>query len=235
VLGPEVVKTSEIGVRSDWLGRRLRLNATFFDSHWDGLRVPKSVPDPDNPGVVSPFTIPSDDGVADASGAEVELEYLAGERWDISFALGLLDTEYVDIGVPAPNGSGLQPGTPFALAPERSYSLGIAYRLPLRAGNELLVRGDYGWMDDYELGPAAEFQRKNPDGSNRPEPAYGLLNARVVYTPARGNWQLWLFGANLTNEWYVSGGFDLGLAWGYGPATIGRPRELGIGMRFTFD
>jgi len=235
VLGPEVVKTREIGLRSDWLGQRLRLNATYFDSRWDGLRVPKTLPDPDNPGQFLPIAIPTDDGVADASGAEVELEYLAGERWDLSFALGLLDTEYVEIGVPPANGTGLQPGIPFAFAPRSSYSLGVSYRLPLDAGGELLLRGDYGWMDEYERSVAAEYQRKNADGSNLPEPAYGLLNARIVYTPARANWQLSLFGTNLTNEWYVNGGFDLGFAWGYGPATIGRPRELGVGMRFTFD
>jgi iron complex outermembrane receptor protein len=235
VLGPEVVKTREIGLRSDWLGQRLRLNATYFDSRWDGLRVPKTVPDPDNPGLFLPVAIPSDDGVAEASGAEIELEYVAGVRWDLSFALGLLDTEYVEIGIPAEDGTGLQPGIPFPFAPEMSYSLGIAYRLPLGTGGEILFRGDYGWMDDYERGLSAEFQRKNADGSNRPEPAYGLLNARIVYTPARANWQLSLFGTNLTNEWYVNGGFDLGYAWGYGPSTIGRPREIGAGVRFTFD
>jgi iron complex outermembrane receptor protein len=223
VLGPEVVKTREIGLRSDWRGQRLRLNATVFDSDWDGLRVPRTVPDPNNPGLFLPVAIPSDDGVAVASGAEVELEYLVGERWDLSLALGLLDTEYVEIGVPAANGTGLQPGIPFAFAPETSYSLGLGYRLPLGGRGELLFRGDYGWMDDYEPGLSAEFQRKNPDGSNRPEPAYGVVNARVVYTPAQADWQLSLFGTNLTNEWYVNGGFDLGPAWGYAPATIGRP------------
>ena len=76
---------------------------------------------------------------------------------------------------------------------------------------------------------------KNPDGSNNPEPAYGLLNARIVYTAARANWRLSLFGTNLTNEWYVNGGFDLGPPWGYAPATIGRPREAGVGVQFTVD
>ena len=72
-------------------------------------------------------------------------------------------------------------------------------------------------MDDYEPAVAADFQSKNPDGSNKPEPAFGLWNARFVYTPARGDWRLWLFGTNLTNEWYVNGGFDLGTAWGTPP------------------
>jgi iron complex outermembrane receptor protein len=235
VLGPEVVDTREIGLRSEWLERRLRLNATYFDSRWDGLRVPKTLPDPDNPGLFLPRAVPTDDGVAKATGVELELTYVAGERSEIYFALGLLDTEYLEIGEPPANGTGLQPGIPFAFAPETSYSLGVQYRWPLGARGALLVRGDYGWMDDYEMAVAADFQRKNPDGSNRPEPAYGLLNARIVYTPVHEHWRLSLFGTNLTDEWYVNGGFELGPAWGYAPALIGRPREVGVGIQFTFD
>jgi len=82
-------------------------------------------------------------------------------------------------------------------------------------------------MDDYEPAVAADFQSKNPDGSNKPEPAFGLWNARFVCTTPRGDWRLWLFGTNLTNEWYVNGGFDLGTAWGHAPALIGRPRQVG--------
>ncbi len=235
VLGPEVVATREIGLRSEWLDRRLRFNATYFDSRWEGLRVPKTLEDPDNPGLFLPVAIPTDDGVAAASGAEFELAYVAGERTEIDFALGLLDTEYLEIGEPPANGTGLQPGIPFAFAPDTSYSLGVQHRLPLASAGEMLFRVDYSWMDDYERAVAADFQSKNPDGSNAPEPAYGLLNARIVFTPAQGNWRLSLFGTNLTNEWYVNGGFDLGPAWGYAPALIGRPREAGVGVQFAVD
>ena len=39
-LPPEVVDNTEIGIRSDWLDGRLRFNATYFDSNWNGMRVP---------------------------------------------------------------------------------------------------------------------------------------------------------------------------------------------------
>ena len=188
-LGPEIVHAKEIGLRSDWLDRRLRLNATLFYSHWDGMRVPKAITDPNNPGQLG-LRIPTDDGVAEASGLEAELYYLPGERWELNFALGLLDTEYLEIGDPPPNGTGLQPGTPFAYAPETSYSLGVRYRLPLATGAELLFAGDYGWMDEYQRSPANQDQPKNPDGSNKPEPAYGLLNARIVFQPTSRSWQV---------------------------------------------
>jgi len=89
-------------------------------------------------------------------------------------------------------------------------------------------------MDEYQRAASNEFQSKNADGSAKPEPAYGVLNARIVYQAAE-RWELSLFGTNLTNEWYVNGGFDTGLFWGYDLGTIGRPREIGMGLRFVFD
>ena len=134
-----------------------------------------------------------------------------------------------------PTGTGLQPGIPFAYAPESSYAIGARYRWPLRSGGELLFAGNYGWMDDYQREAANQFQSKNPDGSNRPEPAYGILNARVVYQPAAQDWQIALFGTNLTNERYVNGGLDARTLSGIDMAMIGRPREVGVGLRWTFD
>ena len=71
--------------------------------------------------------------------------------------------------------------------------------------------------------------------SDKPEPAYGVLNARIVYQPSTRNWQLSLFGTNLTDEWYVNGGLDNRLGNGIDSATIGRPREVGVGLRWELD
>lgn len=232
VLDPETVKTRELGLRSDWLSGRLRFNATYFDSIWDGLEVPKQVDDPDNPGRPLPFArVPSSDGVCNSTGLELEMMYFPAERWEIDLSVGVLDTEYLDTGDPDEDGSGLQPGTPFAYAADLSYSLGARYRSPLVNGGQLLFAGYYGWMDDYVRSSGNEFQTKNADGSIRAEPAYGILNARVVYQPGGRNWKLSMFGNNLTDEWYVNGGEDWGIFLGYDFATIGRPREIGIGWQ----
>ena len=82
--------------------------------------------------------------------------------------------------------------------------------------------------------PASEFQTQDADGSNRPEPAYGILNARMIYEPETADWRLSLFGTNLTDEWYVNGGFDARNVWGYDFAVIGRARETGVSLSFSF-
>jgi outer membrane receptor protein involved in Fe transport len=232
VVDPEVVTTRELGLRSDWLGGRLRLNATLFDSRWQGVRVPRNLGliDP-NTGQVTPFAYRSGDGLADTEGLEVEVSYLASERLEVDFALGLLDAEYVDVGDSPP--SGLRLGLPLPYAPETSYSLGVRYRLPLGSGAELLMVGNYGWMDEYQRAAPNAEQAKNPDGSNKPEPAYGILNARIIWQPGRGDWQAHVFGTNLTDEWYVNGGNDFGFLLGFDRATVGRPREIGVGFEYT--
>ena len=62
---------------------------------------------------------------------------------------------------------------------------------------------------------------------------FGNFNARVTYTPADGNWDLAVFGTNLTDEYQLNSGFFHGI-WGYDFATVGRPREAGASLTFRF-
>lgn len=61
---------------------------------------------------------------------------------------------------------------------------------------------------------------------------YGWMDE---YERSNANWRLSVYGPNLTDEWYVNGGGDQGLFQGFDVARIGRPREVGVGMQFTFD
>jgi outer membrane receptor protein involved in Fe transport len=55
-----------------------------------------------------------------------------------------------------------------------------------------------------------------------------------MYEPQDANWQLAVWGTNLTDEQYVNGGFDARQVWGYDFATIGRPREVGASLNVRF-
>ena len=188
ILDPEIVETREIGLRSDFLDQRLRFNATLF--RFAVGRAARAEDDSTTRTTpVNCFRQGDSDRATEwrqTSGLEVELFYVPGERWELDFSLGLLDSEYLDIGDPPANGTGLQPGIPLQYAPEQSFSLGLRYRLPLARGGELLFAGNYGWMDDYQRAAAERVPDAGiADGSNRPEPAYGVLNARVVYRTPR--------------------------------------------------
>ena len=233
VLDPEIVSTRELGLRSSWLDQRLRFNATYFASRWDGLRVPVLPDDPRNPGQKLPSPVPTSEGLAEAEGWELELAWMPGERWFLSGGLGLLDTAYLDIGNPDPTGvNGIQPHSPFAYAPRRSASLSLGYTLPLGGGGALSFAASYGWMDDYVRAPANQWTPIDAEGRPIFEPAYGVMNARVRFEPLGRRWDLELWGRNLTDAWYVNGGIDARTVWGFDFATVGAAREVGLSVGF---
>lgn len=235
ILDPEIIKTTEIGLRSDWMNGSLRFNVNYFQSKWEGLRVPILPDDPNNPGQKLPFPVNTSEGEAEADGWEFEVVYSPTDNLLITAGLGLLDANYVDIGDPDPTGiNGIQPGSPFAYAPETSASLSVQYDQPLANGSNLLFVANYGWMDEYVRDPANQRTPKDANGNTIFEPAYGILNARMRYSPPGGEWNLELWGRNLTDEFYINGGFDTRTVWGYDFTVIGQSREFGLSLAFEF-
>ena len=63
---------------------------------------------------------------------------------------------------------------------------------------------------------------------------FGLLNARLVYRAPTREWEVAVFGGNLTDELYLQGGFNpaiLGLDYSH----IARPREAGVSLKLFFE
>jgi iron complex outermembrane receptor protein len=230
-LKPEVIDTWEIGIRSDWLNGRLRFNGTYFDSSWDGMRVQNLLNDA--AGNPLPFPFPTSDGLGTATGMEFELTWLPTDRLQLTAGIGLIDTAYQARGV-FDGRDGIAPNSPFAYAPDESASLSAQYEIPLSSGGHLLLVGNYGYMGEYVRDAAYQRTPIDANGNIIFEPAYGILNARFVYEPADRNYSISLWGTNLTDEQYVNGGFDTRNVWGYDFVIIGRSREVGLSIGFTF-
>jgi iron complex outermembrane receptor protein len=233
VLDPEVVSTRELGLRSSWLEGRLRFNATYFHSMWDGMRVPILPDDPNNPGQKLPSPITTSAGLAETEGFELDLAWTPTDSLLVTAGVGLLDARHLEIGDPDPSGvNGIQPWSRLAYAPDASSSVALRYNLGLASGAGISFAASYGWMDDYFRAAANQWTPVDALGRPRPEPGYGILNARVRLRPAAGSWNLELWGRNLTDEWYVNGGIDSRTVWGFEFATLGIARELGVTFGF---
>lgn len=241
----QTVTNYEIGMRSDWLDGRLRTNITAFHTDWDNVPVSQYVAtqywdtDGDNApdstidvdGVPGPdiFFFPSLWSVpvskAIAQGIELESTWLPAENLRVDFNLGLLNTEYQELGsagigaVPA-----VRIGSQFAGAPELTVNLGISYDINLSDGARLLPRMDYTYTDDYTLQTGEILQRT--------QEAYGMLNGRLTYV-SKENWSLELSGTNLTNEYFFNSGFFT-RAEQIHFMTVGRPREFGLTFNMSF-
>lgn len=232
-----VITNTEIGLRSDWLDSKLRFNATYFNSDWDGMRI--DLLPTDAGGNTQPFPFQTGEGKGVAKGWEFEVIWAPTDRLTLNAGLGLIDTNYIQSGVltgqPGQASiTGNYPGAPFAYAAETSGTLGANYEIPLSSGGHFLVVGNYGYTGEYARDPA--YQRTQIDANGNPvlEPAYGILNARFVYEPAARNYSVELWGKNLLDELYINGGFDTRDTWGYDFSIVGRSREVGVGLSFRF-
>jgi iron complex outermembrane receptor protein len=231
-LPAEVIENTEIGLRSDWLDGRLRFNATYFDSDWNGMRV--TLLPLDQLGNTQPFPYSSGDGAGTASGWEFEVVYAPTERLTLNFGLGLIDTNYIQAGL-FDGVTGNYPGAPFAYAADTSGTIGVQYEIPTSNGGRFLIVGNAGYMGDYSRDAA--YQRTLIDPVTlQPvlEPSYTIVNTRFVYEPPSRNFALELWGKNLLDELYINGGFDTRDTWGYDFSIVGRSREVGVGISFEF-
>ncbi len=229
---PENIKNYELGFRSDWLDRRLRFNATLFSTDWEDIQLAGQAPNPFIPGQFLQRTLTSNVAAAKAEGLELELRALLGEDVELTFNAGFLDTEYTKV---LPTTRDVAPGDNFGQAPDFTGSIGVQKNWSLANSGELVVRGDYAYTSEFTRSRVPGFQRGNVTGTRTLEAGdFGLLNARVAYTPPEANWELAVFGTNLTDEWYLNSGHTVAM-WGFDWGTVGRPREVGAELRIFID
>lgn len=213
---PETAITYEAGIRSEWLGRRLRLNATVFHTdHRDIQLRQQSFVD----GVLT--TIIQNAARARIRGVEIEGVAKFNPRLTGRFAYGHLDPRYLDVGT-VPN---LTLDSDFQRTPRHSFTASVDYSLPL-GRHRIELHGDYSYRsrEQFQL-LASPFDQ---DG-------YGLLGARATLRDGRGRWSAALFGTNLTDERYRAAGRATGVAdVGSAQSIIGQPRQIGIEINAGF-
>lgn len=215
--GSERLKNIELGLRSDLLQKRLRLNATYFTGVWDDIQIGENL----TPGQ----STTTNAGEAEIEGLEIDGMWRATDIFSVNFAAGWLDTKYTNVG----QAQQIVLDSTFPFAPELSYSIGLQLDNELSSGGAIVSRLDYGWIDDFEVHIDPRFQ-----GSAAATDAYGLLSGRITYASPGGNWDVAIFGTNLTDQWYRLGGFYAVLG-GVDQGVVARPREFGISLTMQFD
>jgi iron complex outermembrane receptor protein len=226
---PETIENSEIGIRSELLDGRLRLNATYFMTDWIGIQLAATVIDRGNGTEVTEL-VSQNAASAEASGVEIELSYAVTDNFLFQTNIGILDTKYTDSISPA-----VTLNTEFSRAPTETYNLGFQYDAEMRNGGSLVTRFDASYTGAYWRSDTPSL-RRNAYGVPHDYEAgdYWLLNARMAYTPPDGRYQVTLYGTNLTNDYHLNSGF-LHNIWQFDFATVDRPREVGVGMKMFFQ
>ena len=213
---PETVNTYELGVKSQWLERRLKLNVALFDNQFANIQRTVNTT---TVGASQPLQTLLNAANATIRGVELEASALVYRGLQLNFSAGYINDYFSRIsGLPAGvNGLELQ----LDHVPKWTLDAGGKYNFELpHLPGKFDASLDYSWRS-----------LSYSDLYNTPEltqDAYGLINASVAYT--YGAYFARLYGRNLQNVEYA---FIKSPGYGY-QAYGGIPRTYGIQVGFKY-
>ncbi|MEM1189759.1 MAG: TonB-dependent receptor [Pseudomonadota bacterium] len=218
---PEEITAYEIGLKSDLLGRRLRLNSAVFFYDYEDYQFQD---------VENNNTVIRNAAEAEIFGVEVEGTALLSEHFTIDFGATYLDAEFKNftaIDPKAPElGEQVLDGRRLPRAPEFKYSLGLTYATPLAEG-ELSFRLDYTWQDE------VFFSAFNV--SQLYQDSYGWGRARATYASGSSDWSVAAFIDNIGDEEVISNAtFNGDIIDSTVTGNMAPPRTVGVELRFSF-
>ena len=217
VYEPETLWNYEAGVKVLAGEGRLALRAAVFRMRRDDVQIASSLVRPTADGGSEFIQYVGNAATGSNNGAELELDYLVGDNWQIFARIGLLRTEYHDFTTSS--GEDFD-GREQAQAPGYQANVGGEWRRPV-AGGELFAAVETEMRDDFYFSDNHNF--KSDD--------YRLWHLSAGY---RGlNWSLRVWGKNLGDVDYFVRGFLFGNdpRDGYtarGFTQLGAPRQAGV-------
>lgn len=210
---PDTNDTYEVGFKSDWLDRSVRINGTLFYSKYKDIQ--QTIVDP-----VVQFRV-ANAGDATLKGFELELTAVPTDGLRFDAAVGYTASSFKNV----PATVGPINGNRLPFSPEWTVSAGVEYAIDL-GGGTLTPRVDYRLQSD------VFFTAFNLPFEEQGD--YGILNARLSWTDAGERFNVAVYGQNLSDtEYYTFGQNALttqGVAYNY----LGRPREFGVTVGYRF-
>jgi len=220
---PEEITTYEVGMKSEWLDRRLRLNAAAFMYDYENLQVSRIIDTPSGPQ-----TLISNAAESEIKGIDIEILTRPIEPLELSLSYGYLDASYDNYEFTLDPGNPLTfDGTRMVRAPEHTLNIGAEWVIPFEESS-LALRADYTSVSKAYHEPG---EGRIEFGSGIPlteEDSYQLLNLRATYEI--GNYRIAAYATNVLDEEYRRSINALG------SAIVGftaQPRVYG--MKFTYQ
>lgn len=207
---PEEANTYEIGLKGQFLDRRLQTNIAGFFTKYKDLQVTVY-------SGISPVT--TNAAQSEIKGVEAELVLVPVDALTLGATFAYIDARYTQRDV------GTILGDQFINTPEFAASFNADYMVPLKSGATLLGHVDYSHKSSIAR-----------DGENTPElitPSTDVVGALVSYRSAGDGWHIDAGVTNLTDERFIiSGQNQAGI--GYIGGTYNRPREWYVRAGFKF-
>ena len=221
---PETSELIEVGAKTEWLDKRLRINVAVFQTDYKDMQVNQSLIPDNAPPTVQAVLFVTNAASSTIKGAELEIEAAPTPNWFLSGTVALLDTEFEEFVVPAGfrPGIGAPPvsnriGNELRRAPRHTATLLARYTHDLSNGGNIALQGTYrslaksfGDVDNLSFGII---------------PAYSVVDARATYNLPGDQLSIAIWGDNLANEDYFLNNFpNIGSGW----AVPAPPRTYGL-------
>lgn len=240
VYDPETLTSYEAGIKTSWLDRRLRLNATAFHYDIDDMQVTV---------LQSVGTRTQNAAAAKVNGFEIEAEVRPFTGLRLNAGYGFQDSKYknfTNASVPFPINQGAPldlSGQPLERAPRNTLNLAGNYEIAVGSGS-LSFNTDWRytsryrfhvWSDATDINPApflADPAIRQLVRDTFSQDALWLGDARVAYRTA-GGLEIAGWVKNLTNEYYRTNTF--GMFFNRSMSTYpGERRTYGLSAAYRF-
>lgn len=211
VYDPEYTWNYELSLRTQWLDRRLTLNANAFYVDWTDQQVivqlSESVYDYETQNA----------GSSRVWGFEVESDFDITDRLNIYGSVGYANSKFLDFQTTNGQVRDLS-GFEFANAPRWTWAAGLDWRHPTGFSANLNV--------NYR---SAQFQDVADQSAGRTVPPRTLVNAKIGYS--NDNFGAYLIATNLFDEKYYDYRYENA---GRVQALFGKPRMIGLTFEGRF-
>jgi iron complex outermembrane receptor protein len=223
---PEYVDAYELGMKSEFLDRRLRLNAALFYYDYTDQQFTNNVG-------LSGYLVNA--GRTDIYGLELELLAVLADGWTLQAGLGLMDSEYkelelADLSTPDPFDTIDLAGNQPVSSPDVNFNFASDYEKSFSNGYLMRLRVDGAFIDDQWFSAYNDligFEDIRQD-------AYWVFNARAAFSDAADKYILSFWINNLADEEYDVFAINLQGAAGYNYFSQGAPRTYGVDFTITF-
>ena len=220
---PEFLNAYEIGLKSTFLDKRVRVNLSGFYYDYSDLQV-YTYAAGSSPATPVVFAL---ENAADAEiyGLEAEFTALPMEGLNIEAGLGLLETKYKNfISLIGGDLSGNRlPG-----APSVNVNVAADYTFPVADNLSMMIRGEYSYT-------SKRYFNSFQDEAISSRGGHGLLNGRISLSSDDDKWELALWGRNLANKDYIVDSTDLRGTFGFIPQYLGERRSYGLELIVRFN
>lgn len=218
--GPEELDSYELGLKSQWFGRRLVVNAAAFLQRYRDLQRADVIP-------LQPAgqtRVVRNAGEVEVSGGELVFAAVLAKGLELRGSFGYAGAEFVEFTTLS--GQDLS-GQKLSGIPAWNASAGISYARPLT--------GNLAWFVDVSADIRDRRLLGEADSTAVSVNGYTVADARIGVRGPGGRWEASLWGTNIFDELYVTARSN---GNGFYPnadaVTFGPPAMFGATVRYQF-